>query len=247
MAAVPLDLLDRIRALERQVRELTGRAQTRPALNRITHGAVVIGEGGTLDVQAPGGAQILGVGSFPATGRYGVSMAREDGTGVALEVGGNDTSASQMVRLFARGGYPSPIVMDDGYADGYLGRPWVPIPCTPYMTISSDDEAALYSGQMLTQHKVLRVNLQLSGPAGTGAEALLRIGGQQYGPTWSLAASATTKDVNDRVPLPAADFPHGRDVSAVVWARRTSGTGTCTLRLRGIWGTNTVSATEATS
>ncbi|GAU67692.1 hypothetical protein SSP35_05_02590 [Streptomyces sp. NBRC 110611] len=62
MAAIPLDLLDRIRTLERQVRELAGRAHMRPALNQINHGAVRIGEGGSLDVRAPNGTQVLGVG-----------------------------------------------------------------------------------------------------------------------------------------------------------------------------------------
>ncbi|GGU62078.1 hypothetical protein GCM10010211_28880 [Streptomyces albospinus] len=68
-------------------------------MTQINQGTVVIGEGGTLDVRAPGGAQILGVGQF-ATGRYGVSMAREDGTGIALEVGGNDDTASPMPHLY---------------------------------------------------------------------------------------------------------------------------------------------------
>ncbi|MFG2226937.1 hypothetical protein [Streptomyces sp. NPDC048644] len=244
MAAIPQDLLDRIRVLERQVRELTGRAQMRPALNRITHGAVVIGEGGSLDVRSPGGAQILGVGQF-ATGRYGVSMAREDGTGTALEVGGNSTSASQMFRAFARGSYPDPIVMDDAYADGYLGRPWVPIPCAPFMPIASDDDVALHSGLMLAQHKVLHVNMQITGPAGTGASVSLKVAGERLTKTWTLASAATGREISERVSLPAADFPHGSEAAVTVWARRTSGTGTTTLRVRGIWGVNTTTDTEA--
>ncbi|MFE1770261.1 hypothetical protein [Streptomyces sp. NPDC059008] len=245
MAAIPLDLLDRIRALERQVRELAGRAHMRPALNQINHGAVRIGEGGSLDVRSPNGAQVLGVGQF-GTGRYGVSAAREDGTGVALEIGGNADTSAQMIRLFARGGYQSPIVMDDAHADGYLGRPWIPIPCAPYVDFTSGDEVAVFSGQMLTQHKVLRVNLQLSGPIGTAAEVLMRIGGTQYGPTWTLSSTARTRDVNERIVLPAVDFPYGTDVSVVMWARRTAGAGTCALRVRGIWGLNTINANEAT-
>ncbi|WKK26876.1 hypothetical protein QZH56_15520 [Streptomyces olivoreticuli] len=62
MAAVPLDLLDRLRELERQVRELAGRSQTRPAMDQVSKGNVRIGEGGSFGVFAPTGAQILGVG-----------------------------------------------------------------------------------------------------------------------------------------------------------------------------------------
>ncbi|MBP0456258.1 hypothetical protein [Streptomyces montanisoli] len=128
---MPQDVLDRIASLEREIRELRGRSQIRPALDQILHGKVTIGEGGSLDVRAPNGAQILGVGQF-ANGRYGIASAREDGTGIALQIGGNSTDLRQMIRVYPRGGYPNgPILMDDAYADGYLGRPWMPIQLHP--------------------------------------------------------------------------------------------------------------------
>ncbi|GAU67693.1 hypothetical protein SSP35_05_02600 [Streptomyces sp. NBRC 110611] len=136
--------------------------------------------------------------------------------------------------------------MDDAYADGYLGRPWIPIPCAPYKDFTSSEEIALFSGDMLTQHKVLRVNLQLSGPTGTSAEVVMRIGGTQYGPTWTLSSAAKVRDVNERIALPAGEFPYGTGASVVMWARRTGGSGTCSLRVRGIWGLNTINASEAT-
>ncbi|UUN29421.1 hypothetical protein [Streptomyces sp. FIT100] len=241
MAAIPQDILDRIRSLERQVRELSGRAQIRPALTKILHGDIVIGEGGQIIAQAPNGNRIFMTGQTPE-GDWAVGMAREDGS-AALTVGDDINTGGQMVRTFSRTGQV--IVMDDGYADDYLGRPWVPIPCAPFINFTNDAEVALYSGQMLTQHKVLRVNLQLAGPSGTAAQVVMKIGNVQYGPTWTLTSSATVKDVNDRITLPAADFPYGRDVSVVMWAHRTAGTGTCSLRVRGIWGVNTITADEA--
>ncbi|QRX90879.1 hypothetical protein [Streptomyces noursei] len=246
MAAVPLDLLDRIRALERQVRELSGRAQTRPALNRITHGTVVIGEGGSLDVRAPGGAQVLGVGQF-ATGRYGVSMAREDGTGVALEVGGNDTTAAQMVRLFARGGYPSPIVMDDGYADGYLGRPWVPIPLAPSATVTASDWTTTHAGTIWTQHAVLAAQWSIYAPAGTTAEARLMLnrGGNltQLGDT--LTAAGKEVFTSQRITPSAHGLSRGDTAALLIQARRTAGAGTAVAWCQGMWGSNTANASEA--
>ncbi|MEV0440948.1 hypothetical protein AB0I84_09175 [Streptomyces spectabilis] len=241
MAAVPQDLLDRVRALERQVRELTGRAQMRPALDKILHGDIVIGEGGRIIAQAPNGNRIFMTGQTPE-GDWAVGMARETGQ-AALTVGDDVNTGGQMVRMFNRAG--EVIVMDDAYADGYLGRPWVPIPCAPLIQFSNDEEFALYSGNMLTQHKVLRVNMQISGPSGTAAQVVMRIGNTQYGPTWTLSSSATVRDINERVPLPAGDFPYGREASVVMWARRTSGSGTCTLRVRGLWGVNTITEPES--
>ncbi|CAL9296872.1 hypothetical protein [Streptomyces sp. SudanB25_2051] len=241
MAAIPQDLLDRIRELERKVRELAGRSQIRPALTEVLHGDVVIGEGGRLIAQAPNGNRVFISGQTPE-GDWAVGMGRENGT-PALTVGDDVNTGGQMIRTFSRSGQV--IVMDDAFADGHLGRPWVPIPCAPLINFTNDEEFALYSGQMLTQHKVLRVNMQLSGPSGTSAQVLMRIGGTQYGPTWTLSSSATIRDVNERVVLPAADFPYGRDVSVVMWARRTGGTGVCTLRVRGLWGVNTITADEA--
>ncbi|MFE6689648.1 hypothetical protein ACFVFQ_24610 [Streptomyces sp. NPDC057743] len=248
MAAVPLDLLDRIRALERQVRELAGRTQTRPALNRITHGAVIIGEGGSLDVRSPGGAQILGVGQFP-TGRYGVSMAREDGTGAALEVGGNDTNASQMIRLFARAGYPEPIVMDDAHADGYLGRPWVPIPLAPSAHVTAADWTTTHAGTLRTQHAVIAAQWSLYAPAGTTAEARLVL--KRDGDVSQIGDTITAtggKEVftAQRITPGSHGLSHGDVAGLLIQARRTAGTGTAAAWCQGIWGANTANHTEVT-
>lgn len=246
MAAVPLDLLDRIRDLERRVHELTGRANIRPAMNEITHGNVRIGEGGTLDVRSPGGAQVLGVGQF-STGRYGVSMAREDGTGVALEVGGNSNDAAQMVRLFARGGYPSPIVMDDGYADGYLGRPWVPVPLAPSATVTAADWITTHIGTVWTQHAVLAASWSIYAPAGTTAEARLMLnrGGTltQLGDT----ITATGKEVftAQRITPSTHGLSRGDTAALLIQARRTTGTGNTVAWCQGMWGAHTANPKEA--
>ncbi|MFJ7902367.1 hypothetical protein ACIQ6V_18055 [Streptomyces sp. NPDC096198] len=132
MAAVPQDLLDRIRALERQVRELTGRAQMRPALNKVLNGDVVIGEGGRLIATAPNGRRIFMTGQT-AAGDWAVGIARPtDGT-AALTVGDEDAKgAGQMIRIWNRDpGLRDVIVMDDAFSERFLGRPWMPIGLYP--------------------------------------------------------------------------------------------------------------------
>ncbi|MEU5330924.1 hypothetical protein [Streptomyces parvus] len=126
MAAVPLDLLDRIRALERDVRTIIGRASIRPAMDEINAGRVQIGEGGSLEVRAPDGTGIFGVGKF-ADGTYGVIVQRSDGT-IAFNVGGSG-EGSNMARVFSRAG--DVLVMDDYYSREFLGRPWMPIQLFP--------------------------------------------------------------------------------------------------------------------
>ncbi|QKW51681.1 hypothetical protein [Streptomyces buecherae] len=128
MATIPLDLLDRIRALERQVRELTGRAQMRPPLNTVTSGAVTIGGGGILQVQQPTGAVVFHVGQSGA-GDWGILMQREDDRPAFSVGGGRDALSAQTVRLWARSGRV--LVMDDPYSPRFLGRPYTSVPLYP--------------------------------------------------------------------------------------------------------------------
>ncbi|AUG87151.1 hypothetical protein HOS58_gp19 [Streptomyces phage Attoomi] len=50
MATVPRDITDRIKDLERAVRELSGAANRSPALTAIKNGPVVVSGPGSLDV-----------------------------------------------------------------------------------------------------------------------------------------------------------------------------------------------------
>lgn len=131
MAAVPQDLLDRIRTLERQMRDATGRAQMRPALDKILHGDILIGESGQLIAQTPGGKRTFVVGQTPQ-GDWGVGIGREDGT-AALTVGDDILKDAQMIRMWSRDvNAPDRIlVMDDAFSDRFLGRPWIPLQLHP--------------------------------------------------------------------------------------------------------------------
>ncbi|MEV2203730.1 hypothetical protein AB0E11_27740 [Streptomyces fradiae] len=248
MPHVPTDLLDRIRALEREVALLRGRTQIRPALDQVLNGTVHIGEGGTLDVTSPGGAQLLGVGRF-STGRYGVAMAREDGSGVAVEVGGNSVDAGQMVRLYARGSYPaSPIVMDDGYADGYLGRPWVPLPLTTGVDVSSPTERTTHFALMHVQHRILSTSINVYAPADTTIRVQLRLSGpngyEDIGAPIVAVGGTSGQEISDAQRI-KIDRAHGERWRLLVRASRTAGTGTGTVYPFGLWGVNTVAPSEA--
>lgn len=131
MPYVPQDLLDRVASLEREVRQLRGRAQIRPALDQVLHGDVTIGEGGRLLVEDPSGDRVFETGQS-AAGDWYVTLRRDNGV-PAIGIGANtfagDDAVRQMVRLFSRS--RQIIVMDDYYADDWLGRPFIPVPWQP--------------------------------------------------------------------------------------------------------------------
>ncbi|MFK0233721.1 hypothetical protein [Streptomyces vinaceus] len=127
MAAVPQDLLDRVRNLERHIRVLAGRGQMRPALTEITTGDIAVGEGGRIRVKAPGGTTVFEAGQTPGDD-WGVWLARQDGS-EALTVGHDPSATQQMVQLWSRdtAAPDRALVMDDAHSDRFLGRPWIPL------------------------------------------------------------------------------------------------------------------------
>ncbi|MFE1414360.1 hypothetical protein ACIGFK_37300 [Streptomyces sp. NPDC085524] len=131
MPHVPQDVLDRIAQLERQVKQLTGRANIRPALDTILHGDITIGEGGQLIAQTPTGAETFKVGQTPE-GDWGVVVRRATGTR-ALSVGDDILEGDQMIRMWSRdlGAPDRVLVMDDAFSDRFLGRPVLPIQLHP--------------------------------------------------------------------------------------------------------------------
>ncbi|MBT2466556.1 hypothetical protein J7E97_01425 [Streptomyces sp. ISL-66] len=170
MAAIPLDLLDRIRELERKVRELAGRAQMRPALDQILHGDITIGEGGQLIAQTPQGAVTFKVGQT-AQGDWGVFIRRADGSR-ALTVGDDILEDDQMLRLWSRDlGAPDKIlVMDDAFSDRFLGRPLLPIQLHPTerQNTSSTNWEPAWWGTTPATHAVAHLSLTTYANTGGG-------------------------------------------------------------------------------
>jgi hypothetical protein len=132
MATVPADILDRIRALERQIRDLTGRASTRPALNRVADGTMRVEEGGQLVVVPPGADfATFAVGQW-AGGQFGTVTRRMDGS-FALTVEGPDDAGRGAVRIWSRDTAAAErvLVSDDPHSDRFLGRPYLPLHLYP--------------------------------------------------------------------------------------------------------------------
>lgn len=188
MAAVPLDLLDRIRDLERQVRALMGSANTRPKMDEIQGGRVVIGDGGSLTVRTPESKDLMYIGRvWPDRegGQYqqGLVVRRDDGT-LALTVWTGDSKdlPVQPIRMWDAKG--NVIFAEDARNFG-LAKPFIPYPLpTPedigkWESTSSTSWTTLYNGNAIVQHPKLFCLIA----ATTGGEVRLLVDDRQVGPT----------------------------------------------------------------
>lgn len=187
MTYVPLEILDRLDALEREVRQLRGRAQIRPAMNQILAGDVVIGEGGQLFAQTPGGITTFVVGQTPQ-GDWGVGMGREDGT-AALTVGDDNITGAQMIRMQSRSG--EVIAMDDAYADAFLGRPSMPIPmqATAGQMTGNTSMTTAWTGATRLMNAVIYAAFETYTPAGVTADLIFEDSVDGYATLDSWSAS----------------------------------------------------------
>ncbi|MEL3944506.1 hypothetical protein [Streptomyces sp. LNU-CPARS28] len=225
MAAVPLDLLDRIRDLERQVRELTGRAQMRPALNEILHGDVVIGEGGQLLVRSPTGVQHLTIGdlnTFYDEKEFGTVIRRRDGSTALSIFNGQEPDKPQVLRILDAQGHG--LLIEDITAGG-LYKPWLPLPAmfsneiTDWPSTTSGSFVTIQRTRALLQHPRIRA-AATAGVSGNTAELRLRV---------DETTVATTGNIM-RGTYAVPDYAVDKDVSIELQLRRASGTGT-------VWGT----------
>ncbi|MDT0423512.1 hypothetical protein [Streptomyces evansiae] len=246
MAAVPQDLLDRVRALERQVRELTGRAQIRPALNRINHGRVTIAEGGSLEVLAPDGTGLFGVGQLGSywnhpdgSPQQGLMMQREDGTTAftirASPTAGAGGALTQAVSIWDRTGH---IVMGDDTTSGRgIGSPALPMPFQKLPAGGEPIETSTFQNtwfaSIQAHNPVAVVQLEFAAAPGATAEVQVqyRLGSETNWTnvdtdTVSAAASASSpvyKTTWFTWPLDRAEFEQA--VFVRIQTRQKSGSG----------------------
>ncbi|MCF6523058.1 hypothetical protein [Streptomyces sp. JJ36] len=189
MAIIPTDLLDRLRALERQVRELMGSANTAPPMNHISGGDVVIGDGGSLRVRTALGEDLLYLGRVPpdwtdGSPQQGLMLRRDDGTlALSVRTSTPDTLPAQPVEVRDRQG--NVVVADDAMRYG-LARPYVPYPLpAPVDTALWESTGAvawttLYEGPGLAQHP--RLYCRVAAEGDPGAELRLLVDDEQVGP-----------------------------------------------------------------
>ncbi|MGY1456565.1 hypothetical protein [Streptomyces sp. SS8] len=234
MAIIPTDLLDRLRELERQVRDLMGSANSSPPMNRISGGDVVIGDGGRLRVRTPGGEDLLYLGRVQpdrAGGepQQGLVVRRDDGS-LALTVwtGSPDTLPDQPVQILDRKG--NVVVADDARRRG-LARPYVPYPLPAPVAVSRWESTAatswttLFRGPGIVQHPRLHCRIAAEGPE--GAEVRLLCDGEQVGP-------AGGPDGLEFTEVLGADY--GATVTFEVQARAGAAGGTVRCRPLALYG-----------
>lgn len=233
MPFVPQDVLDRLAKLERQVRELTGRANIRPALNQVLNGDVVIGEGGQLLVRSEAGVSHLTVGDLSTAygeTEFGVVIRRRDGS-IALSVwNGQEADQPQALRL--QDAQSNRLLVEDVAAGG-LYKPWIPyaLPTTEDTTqwpsTTSTSWATVARSRALLQHP--RMRYYFTAVNGDNGQSRVLVDGQTMVTSASgAAAMAGTATV--------PGYEYDRDVEIEIQLRVTSGAGPVRIMPRYLYG-----------
>ncbi|MFB7452849.1 hypothetical protein [Streptomyces sp. NPDC056194] len=235
MAAIPQDLLDRVRALESRLRMLEGRAQIRPALDQILAGDVVVGEGGALAVVHPSGnATLFRVGRiFENPDEYGTVIRRDDGSiAISLYRGQNNPgTVPQAIRLTDADG--AEIFAEDTVAGG-IARPYIPLPVpreestSKWPSTTSTTFATVGRSNGIIQQPRARVYAQVTSSGGATAQLQFRVNG-------TIVATGTAGQ-----PLAATfaipSYTYGMEAEFELQARVSSGTGTAFAMTRYLYG-----------
>lgn len=220
MPHIPQDVLDRIASLERQVKQLAGRAQIRPALNQVLSGDVTIGEGGQLKVKAAGGIEHFRVGHLGTyyndengeTAReFGTIIRRRDGS-IALSIwNGQDATNPQVMRIIDAKGNEiiSENIERGGLFRPHLAQPWYDAQPGRWPKTESWSWEVLQEAHIETEHGKVRVYAQKA-TVGDGGELRLVINDQEV---------AKGGGFDDTYEVPS--FEYGALVVVRLEARRT--------------------------
>ncbi|QNJ57632.1 hypothetical protein SEA_KEANU_26 [Streptomyces phage Keanu] len=237
----PTDLIDRIRALERQVSDLAGRVNIRPALNTIVGGSVTIKDGGSLLVQDTSGDNVLSIGrvspDVDGEPQMATVIRRMDGS-LAFAVWTAATTGIQPVRMYDRN---SNIIIADetSSAGGGLAIPYLPynvpqpIQRSGWGTTASTTYAAvLRTTSPIAQPKMYIQVIQgaASGSTATG-QLRVMVNGVQ------MVEGANGDNIDGTFDVPNYNYP-GFPLQWVVevQAKVTGGTGTMAVSVRSCYG-----------
>lgn len=180
----PTDLIDRIRALERKVDDMSGRLNIRPALNTIVGGSVTIKDGGALIVQDTNGDNVLSIGrvspDVDGEPQMATVIRRMDGS-LAFAVWTGATTGAQPVRMYDKN---SQVIVADDLVAGGLAQPWVPLP-TPepvsatawWPSIASGSWSTLLRSTVYLQHPRLFLDAAISLGASTSGQLRYTVNG----------------------------------------------------------------------
>lgn len=227
-------LAQKVAALEREVREL--RAARRGEATSIS--------GGQYSLITPAGVRVFGVGQWP-TGNYGTELRRDDGT-LAVSVSGHDDLDGNMIQISSRDGHV--IVADDQYADGWLGRPWVPVPMAAPYDVTAGSWVLTHIGDWWAQHAVLDLHASVYAPAATTGQIRFRIvvNGATILTSSVASATNTTTSLSYRATrTDLAGIQHGTRVQVLLECQRTAGAGVVTSLCNAVMGSDTNAASEA--
>ncbi|MFD7918920.1 hypothetical protein ACFV3R_06840 [Streptomyces sp. NPDC059740] len=207
MATIPTDLLDRIRDIERRIRDLMGSANSSPPMNQVNDGDVVVGDGGRLRVRTSDGEDLLLVGRIlpdrsPTQTQQGLQLRRDDGSlALAVSTEYPEGLPVQPLRVYDHRG--NIVFATDSTRRG-LARPYVPYPLpapadpAAWRSTGATDWTTLYSGPGFVQHPKVYCRVAVSGSADSSVRLL--VDGVPLGPEGGPGAGLTLTEAL------AADF-----------------------------------------
>lgn len=234
MPALPEDIIDRLRALERRIQQLYTAANSRPPLNKFTDG--------TLEVFPPGSdTPIFEVGQF--TGQeYGIRLSRQTGQPV-LDVYYGDGTATVVQPFRMHDAYGHEIISDD-VGTGGLARPWLAMlppqdtaPARWPQTTSTAWTTVARSQNPLWQPKMrLLIATAASSTSVTGQVRVL-VNSVQWGVTVNTGSNFDY--TGPTVDPSTFNSMFGSMVTVEIQAMVTSGTGTVYAQTIAMYGTQT--------
>lgn len=226
MPYVPQDILDEIKQMQNDIRQLQGRVNIRPAQNKILAGDVTVGTGGTFKVNNLVGGPAFYVGGIsPAnpdgSPQRGMLIYRQDGT-LALSVANatsNPADPQAVVVKDARGGT---LLAEDVVAGG-LAWPTIPMLAPQDVTVArwpqttATSWTTIASSTHVKTQPVLRVFTSVTADVGSTGQIRYLLNGAAFGPVGNSVGSL---DYSGPVPVAIAS-----QFTLDVQAQRTSGAG----------------------
>lgn len=225
---VPTDILDTIRDLQTQVRELSGRVAQRPAQTQIAGGDVAVYAGGSFRMLSVDGSLVqTWIGKISpnhpdGSEQRGILMYREDGS-LAFSLYSADSNP-QAIALRDKTG--NTVVADDVVAGG-LALPYLPIPFAParYTDWLATTAAAFEDVHRATVTKLQPyayvVVAHTSDTSGTTGELQVTVNGTPVGSPTGVGFVQSAVTIGPFA-LPGT---YRSQVEIRVQARRTAGTG----------------------
>lgn len=234
----PQDIIDRLRDVERQVRELSGRMNIRPALNTIVGGSVTIKGGGSLLVQDVDGTNVLWAGrttpDVDGQPQQAVTVRRMDGS-LAFSVWTPNTTGPQAVQISDKNS--KQVFADDTVAGGlavpYLSCPNpVPFAQSTWGTTTAATWASIARSIGFLHHPKLYVNAVMATTSGVASGQIrVTINGT------AIATSSPDNNIDGVFDVPSwawAGLP--QQVTIELQAQRNSGSGTIGGSVRSVTG-----------